>query len=417
VSFAKQTSLADLRHSAWADQSLLDGCSALTGEELRRDLRISHNSILETLRHIYAAERVWLLCLRTTADWGTWRLPMDPPPELSLDELQQSWPELWEGFRRWLEELPESGLAVELKLQLPGDAEQRLPRWKILRHVLHHSTLHRGQVVGMIRMLGHEPPPSSPMDYYLAGEPGVGGRTEHATELSEQGINASPRPRTFGLVAGLGVGAGIFYYRALVDAHLALGLTPRIVMAHADVRRVMNHAAAREADELAHYLAGLLEQLARAGAEIAAIPAFSPQVCAAELAAITPLPLVSLLDAIDAQLKRQGVRRVALFGARVTMETQMFGGLHDVDVIAARPEELDRVASIYVRVVEEARASDEDYNALRSLAHTLIEREKLDAIIFAGTDLAFVFNGENTDFPHVDGARVHLKAIMAELLR
>ena len=54
--------------------------------------------------------------------------------------------------------------------------------------------------------------------------------------------------------------------------------------------------------------------------------------------------------------------------------------------------------------------------AAESLAHTLIERESLDAIIFAGTDLAFVFNPENTDFPHVDGARVHIGAIMSELV-
>jgi aspartate racemase len=225
------------------------------------------------------------------------------------------------------------------------------------------------------------------------------------------------QPRTFGLVAGLGVGAGIFYYKSLVDAHLALGFSPRILMVHADVHRVMNHAAAREAQQLADYLAGLLGQLARGGAEIASIPAFSPQVCATELAAITPLPLVSVLGAISAEVKRRQLRRVALFGARVTIETQMFGALQNVNVVTPRPEEVDQIAAIYIRMVEQARSSNEDYNALRSLAHALIEREKLDAIIFAGTDLAFVFNPENTDFPHLDGARVHINAIMAELLR
>ena len=229
--------------------------------------------------------------------------------------------------------------------------------------------------------------------------------------------NNGSQPRTFGLVAGLGVGAGIFYYKALVEAHLALGVPPSILMVHADVRRVMAHAAAREAGPLAEYLAGLLGQLARGGAEIASIPAFSPQVCAAELAAITPLPLISLLDAISAEVKRQAFRRVALFGARVTIETQLFGALPDVEVVTPRPDEVDQIATIYGRVVERARASDEDFNALRSLAGTLIQREKLDAIVFAGTDLAFVFNPENTDFPHLDGARVHLKAIMSELLR
>src|SRR5208282_2821580 len=109
--------------------------------------------------------------LQTTADLGTWRLPQGPAPELSLDALRKKWPEIWAGFDHWLEEQSERSLRCEVMLQLPGGVEQRFPRWKILRHVLEHSTLHRGQVVGMIRMLGHQPPPNSPMDYYLAGEP------------------------------------------------------------------------------------------------------------------------------------------------------------------------------------------------------------------------------------------------------
>lgn len=66
-------------------------------------------------------------------------------------------------------------------------------------------------------------------------------------------------------------------------------------------------------------------------------------------------------------------------------------------------------------MVEEARASVEDYERLRELAHTLIDREGLDAIVLAGTDLAFVFNPENTDFPYLDGARIHIEAIMREI--
>jgi uncharacterized damage-inducible protein DinB len=110
MSFGKQMLLTDVRRSAWANQNLLDGCAALTAEELERDLRISHNSILATLRHIYDGERVWLLCLRTTEDQGTWRLPQDPAPELSLDALRLKWPEIWNGFGRWLEEFQECHL-------------------------------------------------------------------------------------------------------------------------------------------------------------------------------------------------------------------------------------------------------------------------------------------------------------------
>jgi uncharacterized damage-inducible protein DinB len=167
----KQILLTDVHHSAWADQNILAACAVLSAEELEHDFRISHSSILATLGHIYDGERVWLHCLQTTADGGTWRLPQGPAPQFSLDALRQNWPGIWDGFDRWLRELPDASFATELMLQLPGGLERNFPRWKILRHVLVHSTLHGGQIVGMIRMLGHRPPATSSMDYYLAGEP------------------------------------------------------------------------------------------------------------------------------------------------------------------------------------------------------------------------------------------------------
>jgi uncharacterized damage-inducible protein DinB len=170
VSFAKQLLLTDICYSGWANQCLLEACSALTAEEVERDLHISHASILATLRHIHDGERVWLDCLRTSPEMGPWRLPQGSPPEPSLDALRRNWPELSDGYRRWIEDLSEAGLGIEVNLQLPDEIEPSLPRWKILRHVLEHSTLHRGQIVGMIRTLGHTPPAIHRMDYYLVGE-------------------------------------------------------------------------------------------------------------------------------------------------------------------------------------------------------------------------------------------------------
>jgi aspartate racemase len=224
------------------------------------------------------------------------------------------------------------------------------------------------------------------------------------------------KPVTLGLVGGLGLGAGIFYYRSLVNAHLASALSPRIVMVHADVQKVMSLANGRESRQLADYLIGLLGQLAGGGAQIATIPAFSPQVCAQELAERTPLPLISLLDAIIAEVSRRRLARVAVFGARVTMETGLFGCLQGVtDVISARPEEVDRVSAIYSEIVRKEKASAAEFEALRTLAHVLIHRETLDVILLAGTDFSFVFDSENTDFPHLDGARTHIDAIMRRL--
>jgi aspartate racemase len=229
-------------------------------------------------------------------------------------------------------------------------------------------------------------------------------------------VTTKDEPKTLGLVAGLGMGAGIFYYRSLVQAHLDRGLSPRIVMVHADVHRVMGLAQARDTQNLAEYLAALLRQLAGAGADVATIPAFSPQVCAEELEPLTPLPLIGLLDAIVAEIERRKLRRLAIFGARVTMETELFGRLRGVaEVAPLPPDEIDRVGEAYRKIVETEQASQQEFEALRSLAHRMVERERVDAILFAGTDLSFVFRPENTDFPHLDGARTHIEAIMREL--
>lgn len=171
MALGKEFLLDIARCSAWANSNVIEACSALSDEELERDLHISHSNLLGTLRHIYDGERVWLDCLLTTAEGGTWRLPQGPAPQLSLDRLRQEWPAIWNGFIPWLESTFEADLENEVILQLPGEIEEPLPRWKILRHVMAHSNLHRGQVIGMMRMLGHQPPAVSPMDYYLSNLP------------------------------------------------------------------------------------------------------------------------------------------------------------------------------------------------------------------------------------------------------
>ncbi|MGO8793481.1 MAG: DinB family protein [Candidatus Sulfotelmatobacter sp.] len=168
---ATQLFASDIRYSAWASQRLLDACAGLSAEELERDLGISHSSIVATLRHLYDAERVWLDCLSTTAPGGSWRLPTGPAPKLSLIELQQTWPKLWKGYDTWLEGLSEAEIKLkeDFLVQIPDGSSPQFARWKILRHVLDHAQFHRGQVIGMIRSLGHTPPAINRGDYWLAG--------------------------------------------------------------------------------------------------------------------------------------------------------------------------------------------------------------------------------------------------------
>jgi aspartate racemase len=67
-------------------------------------------------------------------------------------------------------------------------------------------------------------------------------------------------------------------------------------------------------------------------------------------------------------------------------------------------------------LLRDGQGSEEQHSSLTALAHTLIERDEVDAIPFSGTDLSLIFNEANTDLPHIDCAAVHLEAILKELL-
>lgn len=147
--------LMQLNYSEWATREILAACADLTAEELRRDLGVSHHSVLETLNHYYKSERFWMECLQAHKlpplnEIGDDGLP--PPP---FETLNRDWPQVWHGFRTWINALSEEHLDDELICILGGGKQICLPRWKILLHNLNHSTQHRGQIVIMLRMLGH----------------------------------------------------------------------------------------------------------------------------------------------------------------------------------------------------------------------------------------------------------------------
>ena len=144
---------------------------------------------------------------------------------------------------------------------------------------------------------------------------------------------AGKEGRCLGLIGGLGPGATVHYYRELVAAHERHGRVPRLLIAHADIQRVYATVTAKDFDGLAHYLAGLIANMAAGGAEFSAIVAATPHICAAQLTAISPLPLINMLTEVQQAVSARGLKRVALLGTRFTIETRMFGCLEGIETV------------------------------------------------------------------------------------
>ena len=172
-SILKQSLLADADYSAWANGVLLSACAALTEEQINRDLGASHASILRTLRHIYYSERVWLRRLVADAlppmiEVGDQSLFCDPDPEPGLEDLLQHWPVVHQDLRTWLEQAGDTLLDGQLSSLMPDGNSFAVKRWEIIVHSVNHSTLHRGQIISMLRMLGAKPPNLDQFSFYLS---------------------------------------------------------------------------------------------------------------------------------------------------------------------------------------------------------------------------------------------------------
>ena len=166
---AKTLVQADVRYSAWSTRKLLEAASALSAEERVRDLGQSHRSVAGTLNHYFLSERLWVDCLATHKLPPLYTLGQSaPPPNLSIEELAREWAPIWKRLDDWLSGLTEGYLAMTIACEtMPGQFRD-FPRWEILRHNVNHATLHRGQVVGMLRQLGKQPPNVDIMTYYMS---------------------------------------------------------------------------------------------------------------------------------------------------------------------------------------------------------------------------------------------------------
>jgi len=222
--------------------------------------------------------------------------------------------------------------------------------------------------------------------------------------------------RSIGLIGGLGVGASIYYYQQLAKVHAARGRAMNLVMVHAHVDRVLAAVESGDKPGLASYLTALIACLEAAGAEFAVVPAVAPHIAISELIELSPLPLVNLIAELKREVEARHLSRVALFGTRYAIESRLFGQLGSVEVITPRPAEVDYIHTAYFEVVDAGAATAEHRDGLTRLAHKLIERDRIEAVILAGTDLALVFDEGNTDFPHIDAARLHLNAIVRRAL-
>lgn len=150
-----------LSYTTWASQRLVKAAAELTPEDLRRDFGTADKSVLGTLVHVMAADRIWLA-----------RVLGEPPAAFTTEEdfqlaaLEDRWPAVQNGWSKWSMNVDDDQVRNILRYKDTKGREWAQPLWQVVLHVVNHATHHRGQVSGFLRTMGIRPPSLDLTTYY-----------------------------------------------------------------------------------------------------------------------------------------------------------------------------------------------------------------------------------------------------------
>jgi aspartate racemase len=225
---------------------------------------------------------------------------------------------------------------------------------------------------------------------------------------------------TVGIVGGLGPESTIDYYRRILEAWERddASTAPSIVIDSLDVRRAL-HLVERDRPALTEYLLTSLRRLAGAGVDFAAMTANTPPIVFDDLAARSPIPLVSIVEICAQEARQRGFARLALLGTRFTMEAPFY------PVVCARygiavvlPNDADRmwIHERYVGELLRGEFRDDTRQQFISLVSRLRDEQRIDGIILGGTELPLLLpTPVIADIPALDTTALHVAAIVERL--
>jgi uncharacterized damage-inducible protein DinB len=146
-------------HNTWATLQVIDVCLTLTPEQLETSLPGTYGSILDTMRHLVAAEANYLfVCSGEGA-------PIEDEDRMDMEELRAA----IEGFGpTWSALLARDPDPDTVLVRHRDDgSETSAPLSIRLAQVVHHGTDHRSQICTALTSLGIEPPS---IDVWAFGE-------------------------------------------------------------------------------------------------------------------------------------------------------------------------------------------------------------------------------------------------------
>ena len=154
-----------LTYNTWANQRLMGAVSRLDAGQFTRHVGGSYPSIQSTLTHIVWVEWTWLERWLGRSPQEVWS-PNDFP---SAAHIASRFSEVQTTQRTFAQSLTPDLLQNVISYTNRKGEACEYTLWRMIYHLVNHSSYHRGQVTNMLRMVNAQPATADFLDWWDEG--------------------------------------------------------------------------------------------------------------------------------------------------------------------------------------------------------------------------------------------------------
>jgi uncharacterized damage-inducible protein DinB len=140
-------------YNRWADRRILEACRKLNSEQYAAEPVPGWTSVRTSVVHIAIVTEGWL---RGVAGEVVETVPSEADLA-TVDDAERLLDRAYQTFQGLADRLTAELLATPRTFSGRGRTAV-LPPWAALRHIVNHSTYHRGQIAAKLKRLGVDPP-------------------------------------------------------------------------------------------------------------------------------------------------------------------------------------------------------------------------------------------------------------------
>jgi aspartate racemase len=229
--------------------------------------------------------------------------------------------------------------------------------------------------------------------------------------------------KTAGIVGGIAPESTIAYYRLIIATYRDRkrdGSYPPIIINSIDMKRMLDLIGRNQLTEVTDYLLSEVHKLASSGADFGLMASNTPHIVFDELNRQSPIPMISIVEVACQSAKALGLKRLALFGTRFTMQGGFYNDIFSKHGIVLTLPDINEQSYIHEKYMGELVNGvflPETRQQLLTIANRLQETDNIQGVILGGTELPLILEDESYGgIPFLDTTKIHVKEIVNQIL-